>query len=104
MKIEKLTFTCLLFDMSLACMRSSESLRQTAEPQLTVNMTSASYLGSDAYMQTLKALKKNFWRVGFHKNPAEILLLHNIARPYRNVKTCEEIHWIFHWKHGRLAR
>jgi len=36
-------------------------------------------------------VQKIFWRVRTHKNVAEILLLHDNARPHRNVKTQETI-------------
>ncbi|KDR07625.1 Histone-lysine N-methyltransferase SETMAR, partial [Zootermopsis nevadensis] len=43
------------------------------------------------YIGTLKTLKKRFRRVWPHKHPAEILLLHDNARPHTSPRTREEI-------------
>ncbi|KDR17168.1 hypothetical protein L798_08429, partial [Zootermopsis nevadensis] len=48
-------------------------------------------INSDAYIRTLKTLKKRFRRVWPHKHPAEILLLHDNARPHTSPRTREEI-------------
>jgi hypothetical protein len=45
----------------------------------------------DAYIRTLTEYRKHFKQVQFHKNPTEILLQHDSARPQTNLETREAI-------------
>jgi histone-lysine N-methyltransferase SETMAR len=48
-------------------------------------------INSEAYINTLNKLKKRFWRVRPGKNPAEMFLQHDRARPHRSLRTREHI-------------
>jgi histone-lysine N-methyltransferase SETMAR len=48
-------------------------------------------INSEAYINTLNKLKKCFQRVRPGKNPAEMLLQHDNARPHTSLRTREHI-------------
>lgn len=48
-------------------------------------------INSEAYVKTLHKLKNRFRRVRHDKNPAEILILHDNARPHTSLRTREHL-------------
>jgi hypothetical protein len=48
-------------------------------------------INSEAYINTLNKLKKCFWQVRPGKNPAEMLLQHDNARPHTSLRTWEHM-------------
>jgi hypothetical protein len=53
-----------------------------AEGVILLDMSDGQTIHSDLYIQILKTLQKRFRRVRPHRNVAEILLQHDIARPH----------------------
>jgi Transposase. len=58
---------------------------------LVDKMPRGEIINSDAYIRTLTELSKLFRHVQPHKNPVEILLQHDGARPHVSLKTWEAI-------------
>ena len=54
-------------------------------------MPRGSTINSEAYVKTLNKLRNRFRRVRSDKNPAEILLQHDNARPHTSLRTREHI-------------
>jgi hypothetical protein len=54
-------------------------------------MPSGATINSEAYMNTLSKLEKRFRRVRSGKNPTEMLLQHDNARPHTSLRTREHI-------------
>jgi histone-lysine N-methyltransferase SETMAR len=54
---------------------------------LTDMLPSDQTINSDVYVETLKKLKKRFWRVRSHKDVTKVLLHHDNARPHTSLRT-----------------
>jgi histone-lysine N-methyltransferase SETMAR len=48
-------------------------------------------INSDAYIKTLKNLKQSYWRVQPNRNPGDMLIQHDNARPHTSLRTEEAI-------------
>ena len=54
-------------------------------------LSSRMTINSDVYVETLKKLKKRFWRVRPNKDVHKLLLQHDNARPHTSLQTREAI-------------
>jgi histone-lysine N-methyltransferase SETMAR len=54
-------------------------------------LPSGQTINSDVYVETVKKLKKHFWRVRSHKDVTKVLLHHDNARPHTSLCTREAI-------------